>query len=454
MSWDLRRMINNYRSRKVGNRYVVTTDHGSVSILDRKEMSKLKSLKDDRKFYDAGITIDEGNISEVTRKYSQRIKHISQGTSLHIIVVTLRCDMSCIYCHASSKHEDNKAYDMDHDTAKKTVDLLFQSPNRHVTIEFQGGEPLLNWEIIKYITKLAKIKNETAQKDLRMTIVTNMTQMDSEKMKFIIDEDIDICASLDGPKELHDKNRPCKVSNYEQVTKWLKRFREEYKKRGIERSINAVPTLTRESLKYPKEIVDEYVELGLKVIHLRFLNHLGVAKKTWANIKYTTDEYIEFWKSAVTYIDSLQKKGVRVSERMVDIMVDKFTKEKDPNYLELRVPCGAAIGQLTYNHDGKVYTCDEARMIGEDLFMLGTVDDTYADLVTCDKACAVLNASINDQFMCDNCAYKPFCGLCPVCNYTEQGSIIAKIPQTDRCKIYIEQFDWVISEKIIKKKDS
>jgi len=452
MFWHWKKMINNYRSRKIGNKYLVTTDHGSVCILDKSEMIKLKSLEHDKKFYDAGIILDDNNIEEVTRLYSQRLKHVSQGTSLHIVVVTLRCDMSCIYCHASSKSKSEKGFDMDKDTAKKTVDFIFQSPSPSVTIEFQGGEPLLNFEIIKFITEYAYEKNEVAKKNLRLTIVTNMTTMDNEKMEYIIDNDIDICSSLDGPKELHDKNRLCKTSNYNQVTDWLKKFAAEYKKRGLNKSINAVPTLTKDSLNYSKEIVDEFVSLGLRVIHLRSLNKLGVAKKVWGQIKYTPQEFLKFWKETVTYIAKLQDRGVKISERMVNIMTDKFTKERDPNYLELRVPCGAAIGQLTYNHDGKIYTCDEARMIGDDLFMLGTVENSYPDIVTCDKACAVLNASINDQFMCDNCAYKPFCGLCPVCNYSEQGSIIAKIPQTDRCTIYMDQFDWVISEKIINKK--
>ena len=135
-------------------------------------------------------------------------------------------------------------------------------------------------------------------------------------------------------------------------------------------------------------------------------------------------------------------------------MLRKINSEFDPNYLELRSPCGAAIGQIAYNYNGDIYTCDEARMIEDDLFLLGSVlDDEYKDVVTCDKACAVINASINDQYICNNCAYKPYCGICPVCNYAEQGSVIGKITQTSRCRIFMEQFDWVIKEKFINNKN-
>jgi len=273
-------------------------------------------------------------------------------------------------------------------------------------------------------------------------------------MDYLIKNEVSVCTSLDGPKELHDHNRKfVSGSNYEQVVRWVKRFIEEYKKRNIKnRRTNALVTLTGKSLKYPKEIVDEYIKLGLKDIHLRFLNNLGVAKQAWPKINYSVREYLDFWKKAVNYIEKLKKQGKEVNERMITIMFNKINNEFDPNYLDLRSPCGAAIGQLAYNYNGDIYTCDEARMIGEDLFLLGNVKkDRYKDLVTCDKAFAVVNASINDQYICNNCVYKPYCGICPVCNYAEQGSVIGKISQTDRCKIFKEQFDWVVREKFINK---
>jgi His-Xaa-Ser system radical SAM maturase HxsB len=365
--------------------------------------------------------------------------------------------MDCIYCHASSKPKDKKEFDMDKETAKKTVDFIFQTPNNNITIEFQGGEPLLNWDIVKYIIKYAKEKNKQVKKNMLMSIVTNLTKMDKKKMGYLIDHNVVVCASLDGPKEVHDYNRKfVGGSNYEQVVKWVKRFKKEYKERRAKNKIvGALVTLTRKSLKYPKEIVDEYVKLGLDTIHLRFLNNLGVAKGAWPKISYSVKEYLDFWKKSVKYIESLKKQGKRINERIVDIMVNKIGSEFDPCYLDLRSPCGAAIGQLTYNYSGDIYTCDEARMIGDDLFMLGNVKkDEYKDIVTCNKACAVINASINDQYMCNDCAYKPYCGVCPVCNYAEQGSVIGKISQTDRCRIFKGQFDWVVREKFIKRNNN
>ena len=453
--------INNYKFKKFKNKYFVTTDHGSYCILNEKEFNKLKQNNIDKKLKNKlekkCIILNNKNMDEAVRLTRNRNLFLFSGTSLHIVVVTLRCNMNCIYCHASSKPADKKEFDMNKKTAKKTVDFIFQTPNKNITIEFQGGEPLLNWDVVKYIIRYAEEKNKIAKKDMKITIVTNLTKMEDKKMNYLIKHNIDVCTSLDGPKELHDYNRKfAKKSNYKQVIKCIKKFNEEYKKRKIEnRRINALVTLTRKSLSYPKEIVDEYVKLKLNNIHLRFLNNLGVAKKSWPQINYSVKEYLDFWKKAVSYIEKLRKKGKNINERMVVIMFNKINNEFDSNYLDLRSPCGAAIGQLTYNYNGNIYTCDEARMIDEDLFLLGNVKkDKYKDIVTSNKACLVVNASINDQYICNDCVYKPYCGICPVCNYAEQGNVIGKISQTDRCKIFKEQFDWVVKEKFINKNNN
>jgi len=448
--------INNYRSRKLGDKYFVTTDSGSYVVLNEEEFSKLKSGNIDalltKKLFEREIIINEFNRDEFARDLRKRYRFLFGGTSLHIIVVTLRCNMKCVYCHASSVDESKEGFDMDKETAKKTVDFIFQSPNQNITIEFQGGEPLLNWDVVKYIIEYATGKNKKAGKNLKFALVTNLSMMDEEKMKYIVENEIPLCTSLDGPKELHDKNRIfTKASNYDQIVHWIKRFKEEYIKKGTKKFfLSALVTLTRESMKYPEEIVDEYVNLGLTEIHLRFLNNMGVAQKTWHSINYSVDEYLNFWKKAVARVEKHKKEGKEIRERIVEIMKSKIKEKFDPNYLDLRSPCGAAIGQLAYNYNGDIYTCDEGRMIGDDTFLIGNVSESkYKDAVTSSKACAVINASINDQFVCDACAYKPYCGLCPVCSLAEEGNIIGKVSQSSRCKIFKSQFDWVAREKFI-----
>jgi uncharacterized protein len=87
------------------------------------------------------------------------------------------------------------------------------------------------------------------------------------------------------------------------------------------------------------------------------------------------------------------------------------------------------------------------------LFKLGNVNNNkYSDIMSSRKTCSLITSSINDCQICDSCCYKPYCGICPVCNFIEQGTIIAKIPETHKCKIYKVQFDYIFNR--LKEPDS
>jgi len=215
--------LNFLRKRKMGEKYLVTTDHGGWIYLEKGELDKLMSKDLDESLYarceEKGIIITEDNKSDIIKKIREKYSFLSSGTALHIIVATLRCNLHCVYCHASSCPQSFEGYDMDETTAKKTVDFIFQSPAKNITIEIQGGEPLLNYDVIKYIVNYSKKLNEVHKKNLRLTVVTNFGMMDEEKLDYFEKENVDICTSLDGPKELHEKNR--NLGSYEPAVKWL-----------------------------------------------------------------------------------------------------------------------------------------------------------------------------------------------------------------------------------------
>ena len=123
----------------------------------------------------------------------------------------------------------------------------------------------------------------------------------------------------------------------------------------------------------------------------------------------------------------------------------KILTDESVNFTDLQSPCGAAIGQIAYNYDGNVYSCDEGRLF--EIFKLGSVDDTYKEIVTSESSCAIVKSSINDNPYCEKCAYKPYCGLCPVCHYAKTGNIISKLPD-ERCKILMGMFDYIF-EKLV-----
>src|SRR5205814_5209512 len=129
------------------------------------------------------------------------------GTSLHIMIITLRCDQICGYCHASRTNMDQEGFDMSQETAQKIVDRIFETTSPSITIEFQGGEPTTNWPVLQFIVGYAKQKNDalaagaqpSGKKDVSFSLVTNMSQMTDERAEWLLDQGVMMGTSLDGP---------------------------------------------------------------------------------------------------------------------------------------------------------------------------------------------------------------------------------------------------------------
>jgi len=451
-----------FRYQKLGDIYLITNIVGDYSFLKPSEFRKFikgtlnKKSKSYLMLKKKGFYKTPSSIKELITKYHQKHQFLLEGPSLHIIVVTLNCNYQCTYCQASSHYwhqKDDKKFDMDKATAKKVVDVIFHSPNNALTIEFQGGEPLVNWPVVKYIIDYAEKKNKKARKDLICTIVSNFSLMTDEIYDYCKKHMVSLCTSLDGPESIHNFNRPYPGGNsYQSTTHWIKKIKNYEKKQKNIYHSNALLTVSRKSLKYPKEIIDEYLKFGFTGIHIRPLSRLGFSSRNYDKIGYSAEEFLDFWKKTMDYIISLNKKHVFFYERGTAIILKKIFDQQDPNCLDLRSPCGAGIGQLLYNYNGKVFTCDEGRMIGDDTFVLGNVKkDNYTKLMSSDKLRAVCLSSVLENLQCDNCVYQPYCGVCPVSNYALYGNLFAPQINTYWCKLHKAMFDYVF-EKLQDKK--
>ncbi len=430
-------IINHTRNKNINNGVLITTDHSSWAFLSKKEYEAFKQGELEEPLLsllkEKGIILTKENIKTVIDGYKKKCGFLSQGVSLHIITPTLRCNHKCVYCHSKARPLDAQGSDMSEETAKKTVEFIFQTPSKTVTIEFQGGEPLLKFDVIKTIVQHAKTLNKQHEKDLAFRLVTNLTLMNEEILNYLIKEKIGICTSLDGNKEVHNKNR----ADYDKTVYWIKKIKEKY-------NTNAMMLTTRYSLPYYKEIIDEYVKLGLETIWVKPADQIGQAKNTWQKIGYSAEEYLEFWKKSLGCIIKINQK-ILLRENYTVIILRKILSKGGYTFTDMQSPCGAAINQLAYDHQGSVYTCDEGRLY--EIFKLGTVNDKYKDLLTSPEAFGIVMASTNDTLICDNCVYKPYCGVCPVCSYAENKNVITKLPSY-KCKIFRGMFDHIF-EKLL-----
>ncbi|MDD5005953.1 MAG: His-Xaa-Ser system radical SAM maturase HxsB [Candidatus Omnitrophica bacterium] len=448
-----------FRFKKLNGEYLLTNDMGGYCFLDPIEfdlflIGKIEDRSPNKysELIDKGFIRDRLDFNGLTSKYASRNMFLGSGPSLHIVVVTLRCDHKCIYCQSGAKDLDSTQYDMDSRTAEKVVDRIFESPNSNITIEFQGGEPLVNFDTIKFIVEYANKKNKSAKKKLLISLVSNLTYMNKKILTFLIKNNVSFCTSLDGPEILHNKNRIVLSTNnnsYKNTIKWIKRIRGEVKKhKTYKYRLNALTTITKYSLSYPREIIDEFVALGLDGIHLRPVNPFGIREKTRQKISFSAEDFLDFYKEALDYIMVLNFKGHNFYERTAKIFLQKILTNRDPNYLEIRSPCGAGTGQLAYNFNGDVYTCDEGRMfsvMGDDTFRLGNVNkNKYQEFIDNEIVKILSLSSCLDGIpSCSDCVYKPYCGTCPLYNYVIEGNIFLRSPTNDRCRINMSILDYI-----------
>jgi His-Xaa-Ser system radical SAM maturase HxsB len=306
--------------------------------------------------------------------------------------------------------------------------------------------------VLRHIVEYARQKNVTAKKMPSFALVSNLSPMDDDKVGYLLDRHVQICTSLDGPPDLHNKIRIFRNGNsHEVLVHWMQRINQRYADMGLDvnqHRVEALPTITRPSLSRWKEIVDQFVEVGCRAIFLRKLDPFGFAAKSAKTLGYSMDEFLEFYAKAVDYIIELNRQGVQVMERHAAIMLNKILADEEPNYLDLRIPGGACIGQLGYAPDGSIYSSDEGRFVasmGDDMFKIGTVDDKYHDLMTNAATRALVMAGLNDgQPDCVSCVYKPWCGQQVEYNYKTQGSLHGHMRDSTWCRKHKSIFDYLM----------
>ncbi len=457
----------NFRFAKINDKYLLTNDLGGWILLSKNDFEKLTEdvmrKTDDLylRLNAAGFIVQQKSaVAEYASKYLKLNKSLISGPSLFIFVVTLQCNHRCLYCQVTPERKGAEGFDMDKATAKKSIDLIFRTPSENVAIEFQGGEPILNWDIVKYIIKYAKAVNKTERKNLTISMVTNLTLMDDEKLAFLLKEDVSISCSFDGPDYVHDKNRiylDGKGGSHKVVVEGIKKVqaaiavKKNKKIHEFVDNINGILTTTKFSLPYSHKIIDEYRKYGFNSLFIRPLSPFGLQRQTLETIGYTAEEFIKFFIESMDHILELNLQGVKFVERTTYLALKKILENDDPGYYEMRSPCGAGIGQMAFNYDGKVFTCDEGRMaqrMGHDNFQIGNVEDSkYAELIDNDVNKTMCLASCLDNHVgCNDCVYKPYCGICPLANYIEHGTIFPQIYNTDKHKINKAMFDYIFQK--------
>jgi His-Xaa-Ser system radical SAM maturase HxsB len=370
-----------------------------------------------------------------------RRETVLAGPALHIIVPTLRCAHSCRYCQVS-RALDSDGFTMSRDDLDRACDAIFESPSPTLTVEFQGGDPLLRFDLIRHAIERIARRNVTEKRNVRFVVASTLHQLDAEMCAFFRDHETYLSTSIDGPEELHNRNRPIPTrDSYARTVAGIALAREQI---GAD-SVAALTTTTRESLDCPENIVDCYVDLGFSEIFVRPLNRYGFARRNERTLGYGPEEFQRFYEKALERVLYWNRRGVPIREVRAAIALNKILSPIDAGYVDLQNPTGAGLAVLLYNYDGFVYPGDEARMLaesGDPALRLGRIGEPLAALLGGPVEQDLIASSLSNP-TCRECAYNAYCGPDPVGAYNQHGSYSVPASRTEHCQHQMALFDFL-----------
>lgn len=431
-----------------GQRVLVTNDAGEFVTLSAADFDTFvtgRLGKDSAVFPDlaARHLLLDGRLETAVRLLATKVRtrkaFLQHGAALHILVPTLRCHQSCLYCQVSRRPMAASGFDMTPDTALMAVDRILESDSPELTVEFQGGEPLLAFNIIQLIVN--ELRKQAPHRQVTFSLTSTLHHLTEDMAEFFAAHDFQISASLDGPEDLHDANRPVPGGSAAQRTMTGVRLA---RKIVGARNVAAITTITKHALNRPEEVVDALVRADFHSLFLRPLSPYGFALRSARRIGYTVSEFQAFYERALSRILWWNGQGVAVEEAYAAILLSHILTPFHSGYVDLRSPAGAGLGVLAYDYDGSVYVSDEGRMLaaaGDPKFRMGSVCDPMSLLLASEAMRAVAAGGVaEEQPGCRECAFLPYCGADPVHHYAAQGDVRADRLSSDFCRRHMALF--------------
>lgn len=437
-----------FRWGRIADKLLLTNDAGEWELLTEPEFNDLlagRIAAGHPRFAELqrkGFLLEGLDLDALAAGVAQRTRHMRRGAHLHVVTLTRRRVPAAANAQTAAAGDD----DMSSATAEKIVDLALQSTSPSITFELQGhaGEPLFNFDVLRHLVEYAVSRNKRAAgKSLTFKLLSNFTGMTEEAAQWLIANDVLVRTTFDGPARVHDWNRKwTRGSTHADVVRWIEYLNSAGAGLGRDPALWHVDTLTvttRKTMEAWRDVVDEHVARKMRSICLRPLDAVRFDPETWATIGYTAEEYIDFYRRILDYILELNRGGVDITERMASIFLTRILTSEDLGIVDIQSPCGDGTGQLAYDVDGRVFPCDEARVVdalGDPIFEIGHVGNLMLeDAVRHPTVRSIAAASLLDaQPMCADCWNKPFCGFSPVHDFATQGTLFGQRPRCFECK--------------------
>ncbi len=235
-------------AEKLGNKYKKEDIETSV-----KECNKLK---------EDGMLFTKDVYENAIEEFSNNRQTVVKALCLHI---AHDCNLACRYCFAEEGEYHGRRALMSYEVGKKALDFLIANSGsrRNLEVDFFGGEPLMNWQVVKDLVKYGREQEKIHNKNFRFTLTTNGVLLNDEVMEFCNKEMANVVLSVDGRKEVHDYMRPFRkgAGSYDLIMPKFQKFAEsrnqdKYYVRG---------TFTHHNLDFSKDVL-HLADLGFKQI--------------------------------------------------------------------------------------------------------------------------------------------------------------------------------------------
>lgn len=335
-------------------------------------------------------------------------KTVVKALCLHI---AHDCNLACRYCFAEEGEYHGRRALMSLETGKKALDFLIAcSGGRHnLEVDFFGGEPLMNWQVVKELVAYGREQEKIHDKHFRFTLTTNGVLLNDEVQEFVNREMDNVVLSLDGRREVNDKMRPFRngAGSYDLIVpKFQKladsRDQERYYVRG---------TFTRENLDFSEDIL-HFADLGFKQMSIEPV--VGDESDPYAirksDLPAIMDEYDKLAKIMIER--EKEGKGFNFFHFMIDL-------DGGPCVAKRLSGCGSGTEYLAVTPWGDLYPCHQ--FVGQEEFLMGNVDE---GIVKPEIADDFRGCNVYSKEKCRDCFAKFYCsGGCMANAYNFHGTI-------------------------------
>ena len=365
------------------------------------------ACKEIQELKDAGMLFTEDIYRNAIEHFKER-ETVVKALCLHI---AHDCNLACRYCFAEEGEYHGRRAMMSYEVGKQALDFLIaNSGNRkNLEVDFFGGEPLMNWDVVKKLVEYGREQEKLHNKNFRFTLTTNGVLLNDEIMEFANKEMANVVLSIDGRKEVHDFMRPFRkgAGSYDLVVPKFQKFAES---RG-EKSYYARGTFTRHNLDFAEDVL-HLADLGFDQISVEpvVADEKEEYALQWEDVPKICEEYDKLAKEMIKR--KKEGRGFNFFHFMIDLT-------GGPCVYKRLSGCGSGTEYLAVTPWGDLYPCHQ--FVGEEKFLMGNVWDGVKRTDICKE---FKDCNVYAKEKCQNCFAKFYSsGGCAANSYNFHGAI-------------------------------